>query len=257
MLSYVRFTGTDISQQIIPRKYYSGRFVNKYSRASLYGNYLLLNLDDGFMMFDTRAFQKSERKILLRVFRDEMIVDKDRILPYRSDLDIEVLSENYGYHKPEMFYSYQNQNKLNPVLDGHIYFNKLSSGKHLIDIFIYENGKAKRVYSHSLQIAKPWYFSSIMILIYLIFFGVILYLYYRWNHIRFQEKLKIKNEELKHQKKIFEMELESQNAINAKELEKHLLEIQVQNKASEVAVKSLSLAKHGEMIANIEEILKT
>jgi DNA-binding CsgD family transcriptional regulator len=142
-------------------------------------------------------------------------------------------------------------------LDGHIYFNKLSSGKHLIDIFIYENGKAKRVYSHSLQIAKPWYLSSVMILLYLIFFGVILYLYYRWNHIRFQEKLKIKNEELKHQKKIFEMELDSQNAINAKELEKHLLEIQVQNKASEVAVKSLSLAKHGEMIANIEEILKT
>lgn len=257
MLSYVRFAGTDISQQIIPRKYYFGRFVNKYSRASLQGNYLLLNLDDGFMMFDTRAFQKSERKIWLRIFRDEIIVDKDRILPYRSDLDIEVLSDNYGYNKPEIFYSYQKQDKLNPVLNGHIFFNKLSSGKHFIDIFIYENGKAKRVYSQSLQIAKPWYLSSVMILLYLIFFGFILYLYYRWNHIRFHEKLKIKNEELKHQKKIFELELASQNAINAKELEKHLLEIQVQNKASEVAVKSLSLAKHGEMIANIEEILKT
>lgn len=35
-----------------------------------------------------------------------------------------------------------------------------------------------------------------------------------------------------------------------------MLEIQIQNKASEVAVKSLSLIKHNEMVQNIEDLLK-
>ena len=39
----------------------------------------------------------------------------------------------------------------------------------------------------------------------------IFYLYYKWNKIRYFEKLKFKEEELKHQKKILEIELKAKN----------------------------------------------
>ena len=83
------------------------------------------------------------------------------------------------------------------------------------------------------------------------------YLYYKWNAIKYQQKLKLNEEEMKHQKQILQLEMDADSKLKIQEYEKHILEIQVQTKASEVAGKSLSIAKQTEMIENIQNILDT
>ena len=73
--------------------------------------------------------------------------------------------------------------------------------------------------------------------------------------MRYIQKLELREEELKHQKKILEMELKAENELNIQEYEKHILELELQSKSSEVAGKSLSIAKQSEMIENIQGIL--
>jgi DNA-binding NarL/FixJ family response regulator len=51
------------------------------------------------------------------------------------------------------------------------------------------------------------------------------------------------------------MELKADNELNIQEYEKHILELELQSKSSEVAGKSLSIAKQSEMIENIQGIL--
>ena len=51
------------------------------------------------------------------------------------------------------------------------------------------------------------------------------------------------------------MELKAENELNIQEYEKHILELELQTKSSEVAGKSLSIAKQSEMIENIQTIL--
>ena len=74
--------------------------------------------------------------------------------------------------------------------------------------------------------------------------------------MRYQEKIKLNEEELKHRKQILELEMEAENRLRQQEYEKNILELEVQNKASEVAGKSLSIAKHSEMIESIQEVLE-
>ena len=75
--------------------------------------------------------------------------------------------------------------------------------------------------------------------------------------MRYIQKLALREEELKHQKKILEMELKAENELTSQEYEKHILELELQSKSSEVAGKSLSIAKQSEMIENIQGILDT
>ena len=96
-----------------------------------------------------------------------------------------------------------------------------------------------------------------MVLIYILLISGSFYLYYKWNKIRYLEKLKLKEEELKHQKQILQLELTAENKLKLQEYEKHILEMQVKSKASEVAGKSLSIAKQSEMIESIQNILDT
>jgi AraC family chitin signaling transcriptional activator len=77
------------------------------------------------------------------------------------------------------------------------------------------------------------------------------------NNLRYIQKLALSEEELKHQKMIFEMELQSESELNRQEYEKHILELEIQSKSSQVAGKSLSIAKQSEMIDNIQDILDT
>lgn len=96
-----------------------------------------------------------------------------------------------------------------------------------------------------------------MILVYILVISGSFFLYYRWNKIRYLEKIKLKEEELKHQKEILQLELNAENKLKMQEYEKHILEIEIQNKAYEVAGKSLSIAKQSEMIDSIQQILET
>ena len=134
--------------------------------------------------------------------------------------------------------------------------NNLSSGQQKVTIFQFDGEGYNLVKSFEFKVSNPWYLSLWIILIYILALSIIFYLYYKWNKIRYQEKLKLKEEELKHQKEIIQIELEAENKLKLQNYEKHILEIQVQTKASEVAGKSLSIAKQSEMIESIQKILE-
>jgi hypothetical protein len=53
----------------------------------------------------------------------------------------------------------------------------------------------------------------------------------------------------------FRNKLKADNELNSQEYEKHILELELQSKSSEVTGKSLSIAKQSEMIESIQGIL--
>lgn len=85
---------------------------------------------------------------------------------------------------------------------------------------------------------------------------MIFYIYYKWNKIKYNQRLELKEEELRHKNEIVRLEIEAQNKIKLQEYEKHLLENQVQMKANELAGKSLSIVKQTELIDSIQKILE-
>jgi hypothetical protein len=142
------------------------------------------------------------------------------------------------------------------VKDGLIILNNLDSGFHDIAIYYHDGLHYKKVSNFEFTVSKPWYFSFWSILIYCVVVGLCLYLYYKWNKIRYIQKLKLRDEELKYQTKILEIELKSENELKIQEYEKHILELELQTKSTEVTGKSFSIAKQSEMIEKIQDILE-
>jgi hypothetical protein len=90
----------------------------------------------------------------------------------------------------------------------------------------------------------------------IVLISIILYIYYKWNKMRYIQKLKLREEELKHQKMILEMELKAENKLIVKNMKTHprtRTSVQIIRGCG----KSLAIAKQSEMIDNIENILQT
>jgi DNA-binding CsgD family transcriptional regulator len=168
-----------------------------------------------------------------------------------------VISGVFGATRPNLFYKINGTKEFIPVNEGLIVLNNLNSGSHEITIYLHDGLHYDKISNFQFIVAKPWYFSFWMIALYFVIIGLILYLYYKWNNLRYIQKMKLQEEELKHQKKILEMELKAENELNSQEYEKHILELEIQSKSSEVAGKSLSIAKQSEMIEKIQGILDT
>ena len=152
-------------------------------------------------------------------------------------------------------YSFDGGKILTPIGSGKIVLNNLASGTYKMELY-YGNGiKPQKVSEYSFYVNRPWYFSLYMILAYLLFTGGVFFLYYRWNHLKYLQKVRLNEEEMRHRTQIMELEHQGEMKIRQQEYEKHRLEMEVQTKASEVAGKSLSIAKHSEMIESIQEVL--
>lgn len=183
------------------------------------------------------------------------MIDDNTSIHYNQSVEVDVISEFYGYNRLGLFYKLNDSKTFSPVKSGNIVLNNLSSGSQSLKIY-YNNGENFiQVADYQFNVDKPWYFSLVMILVYILIISGSFYLYYKWNKIRYLEKLKLKEEELKHQKQILQLELIAENKLKMQEYDKHILEMQVQSKASEVAGKSLSIAKQSEMIETIQSIL--
>ena len=143
-----------------------------------------------------------------------------------------------------------------PIKKGHLVLNNLSSGNQELEFYYNDGTNFVKLTTYEFHVLKPWYFSFWMILIYIVIIAGSFFVYYKFNKIRYLEKIKLNEEELKHQKEILELELNAENKLKLQEYEKHILEIEVQNKAYEVAGKSLSIAKQSEMIDSIQQILE-
>ncbi|OXA75444.1 hypothetical protein SAMN05444397_101551 [Flavobacterium aquidurense] len=255
ILYHIKATGNKFLWNIIQAKYYKGKLINDNLRIFKHANHYLLNLDDGFISLQLKYENKQNPSVKIESFNEGDLVPNDSKIKYNTELQINVISGIYGASKPNLFYKLDNDKEFIPVLNGLIVLNNLSSGSHTVKVYKHDGANYDTVANFDFSVAKPWYFSFWMILLYLLIIGAVLFFYYKWNKLRYMQKLRLQAEELKHQREILEMELKAENELNMQEYQKHILELELQTKSSEVAGKSLSIAKQSEMIENIQNIL--
>ncbi|WP_235892991.1 ligand-binding sensor domain-containing protein [Flavobacterium franklandianum] len=239
----------------IQEKYYRGKIINDNIKIFKNRNNYLLNLDDGFISLQLKYETKQSPTIKIEAYNNRELVENKSKIKYNSELKIGVISGIYGITKPSLFYKINDSKDYILIKEGIIVLNNLNSGSHNIAIYHFDGSQYNKVSRYEFVVGQPWYFSFWMILLYLAVLGTILYFYYKWNKMRYTQKLVLQEEELKYQKKILEMELKAENELNMQEYEKHILELELQTKSSEVTGKSLSIAKQSEMIENIQGIL--
>ncbi|MCW4467679.1 histidine kinase [Flavobacterium sp. MFBS3-15] len=246
----------DFIWKLLPEKYYAGRLIMGNTLVNKDNNRLLVNLDDGFLSFEPGRDKPKKHHITIEGFYQGAPIFHDTEIKYNQPVLINVISGYFGYNHPDLFYSLNGEDFI-PVEKGSIMLNNLSSGKQELEVF-YNNGiKYVKLADYEFRVSRPWYFSLMMIFVYVFVISGIFFLYYRWNKVRYNQKIRLNEEELKHRREILELEMEAENKQRQQEYEKHMLEIEVQSKASEVAGKSLSIAKHSEMIESIQEILES
>jgi ligand-binding sensor domain-containing protein/DNA-binding CsgD family transcriptional regulator len=242
---------------VIQEKYYKGKIINDNLKIYKSSDSYLLNLDDGFIKFKTKSKSINAPKVKIEGFSSKVIVQNDSKIDYKAELRLNVISGIYGANKPSLFYKINNSKDFVTVKEGQIILSNLLSGDYSVVVYYHDGKSYSGVANFVFEVARPWYLSFWMILLYVVLISIILYIYYKWNKMRYIQKLKLREEELKHQKMILEMELKAENKLNSQEYEKHILELELQSKSSEVAGKSLAIAKQSEMIDNIENILQT
>ncbi|WP_417351043.1 LuxR C-terminal-related transcriptional regulator [Flavobacterium alkalisoli] len=241
----------------LPEKYYQGKLIMEDTRVFKGGDNLLVNLDDGFLSFDDSNTVKMKSDIIIEAFYKDKLIGQDTKIKYNQPVEMNILTDYYGYNKPDLFYRLNNEGNYQAVKNGNVNLNNLSSGQQEFSVY-YNNGKEYiEVASYKFHVALPWYFSVWMIVVYMLVISSVFFVYYRWNKVRYIQKIRLNDEELKHRKEILELEMEAENKMRQQQHEKHMLEMEVQNKASEVAGKSLSIAKHSEMIESIQEALES
>lgn len=256
LLYHIYANGGKFIWNSIQEKYYKGKIIN--DNLNIFknkNNNYLLNLDDGFISFQLKDINKQKIDIKVEAFNNDNLIENNSSINYNSELKINVISGLFGATKPNLFYKINNESNFRSIKDGLIVLNNLNSGSHDVEVYNHDGLSYSKIASFEFVVAKPWYLSYWMLLLYLSFIGGVLYIYYKWNKMRYLQKLELREEELRHQKEILEMELKAENDLNSQEYEKHILELELQTKSSEVAGKSLSIAKQSEMIENIQSIL--
>jgi uncharacterized membrane protein len=119
-----------------------------------------------------------------------------------------------------------------------IVLNNLNSGNHTLTVYNHDGAHFNEVSSFNFYVANHGIFFW-MILLYLVLIGSILFIYYRWNKMRYvqnsnyRRRIKIPEED-------FRNKLKADNELNSQEYEKHILELELQSKSSEVTGKSLN-----------------
>jgi len=255
LLYQVDVKGNDFVRTLIQEKYYKGKIINDNLNIFKNGDSYLLNLDDGFISLQLKNKKPVSAKIKIEAFNENKLVADNSTINYNSELKVDIISGIYGSHKPSLFYKVNGSENYSPVNEGLIILNNLDSGSHTLAIYNHDGVHFNKVSSFGFYVAQPWYFSFWMIMLYLVLVASVLFVYYKWNKMRYIQKLELREEELKHQKKILEIELKADNELNIQEYEKHILELELQSKSSEVTGKSLSIAKQSEMIESIQGIL--
>ena len=241
--------------ELIPEKYYEGKLIIEYSKVYKDNNRILLNLDDGFISYELGKNKNQIHKVAIEAFYQGNLIDEDTNIKYNQSVEINVIPGNYGFSRQELYYKLNNSKKYIRINKGNMILNNLHSGRQDIVFYSFDGKKYVSVAEYHFDVQNPWYFSIWMILFYIIAISGSFFLYYKWNKFKYNQKLQIREEELRHQKKILEIELKAENELNIQEYEKHILELEVQSKNTEVAGKSLSIAKQSEMIENIQKIL--
>lgn len=255
LLYYITYKSGHFFWEAIPPKYYDGRILPDFTRCIEDHGKLYLNLDDGFLIFDPHRGNPSGN-VRIEALYEGKILDEGGRIRHNTPLEINVVSSHFGYMRPGLFYRISGK-KLIPMQDGSVTLNNMGNGTNTIEVYMSQGKGFRKIASFGFYVAFPWYFSWWMVMVYIIFVATVFSLYYRWNKMKYNQRIRLHEEELKHRRQLLELELEAEDRARRQEHEKSILEVEVQYKASEVAGKSLSIAKHSEMIESIREVLET
>lgn len=255
ILYIINQNGNTFDWRSIPPKLYAGRLITNETKISYHENKYLFNLDDGFMVIEGIQNKLNPQKVNIEAYYKNTLINKNKI-PNNETVEVIFVSDYFGNQKPAIFYSI-NQDTIRPVFNGKLVLNNLRSGNYKIIAYFNESNKINKISETEFYVKKPWFASFWMLMLYAVLIIIVFYTYYRWNKLRFKEKLKLHEEELKHKSELQRLEIESKNQLKIQELEKVSLENQVHLKANELAGKSLSLAKQTELIESIQSILET
>lgn len=258
ILQLVNHAGEEFIWKIIPPKYYSGRLIIQDTKAIEKDKHLIINLDDGFLIYNTEnsLTNNNAPEIDIEGYYENKLISEKTEIDYNKTVKLDVISNKYGFEKPILYYKHNFESEFTLLNNNTIYLNNLWTGNQNISIYYKKGRNYIKLKDYEFYVKSPWYFSTTLIIIYIAVIGLIFFLYYRWNKVRYKQKLKLKEEELKHQNNLEKLKLDTENQLKLQEYEKHILEMQVQTKASEVAGKSLSIAKQSEMIDSIKRILE-
>ncbi len=242
---------------LLPEKYYQGKLIMENTMVYQKPKELLVNLDDGFLSILPQINKTGNINVIIEPYYMGNSITDDTRIKYNQSVELNIVPEYFGYNRPNLYYTHNEADAYLPVKNGSIVLNNLSSGMQVIDIYYHNGLEYIKLAEYSFDVMQPWYFSFLMVMVYILVLLGIFFLYYRWNKVRYLQKIRLKEEELKHRRQILELEMEAENRLRQQEHEKQMLEMEVQNKASEVAGKSLSIAKHSEMIESIQQVLDT
>lgn len=238
----------------IPSKYYQGRLINNDTRFFKINGHFYINIDDGFISFDSFKTKVVEHPITIELYDSSNGYLIDNSIPNGKPVEIHFISNNYGFTNLDLYYSIDG-NELIQINDSKLVLNSITSGNHEISIYSFNRQSKKMIKSLDFYVERPWYASLWMIMLYILILGVIFYLYYRWNKLKYLSKIQLNEEELKHKSELFRIEYEAEQRLKLQEYEKKILENEVKLKENEITGKSLSIAKQAELIENVQNIL--
>ncbi|MDO8317328.1 MAG: histidine kinase, partial [Flavobacterium sp.] len=172
-------------RNIIQEKYYKGKIINDNVKVFKNNENYLLNLDDGFISLQLNYSNKKASNINVEAFLNNNLIKNNSEIPYNTELRIHVLSGVFGATRPNLFYKVNSTKEFIPVKEGSIVLNNLNSGSNDVAIYLHDGLNYDKISNFQFVVAKPWYFSIWMILLYFVVIGGILYLYYKWNKMRY------------------------------------------------------------------------
>ena len=239
----------------IPVQYYKGKLINNETKVFDIDGKYLVNMDDGFLQIESLDYNFEKQQISIEAYDSEnKLITNNQSISFKEQVTLYIISEFFGSKKAILYYRIDDE-ALQNVGNGKIELKNLSSGNHIVQIFTVEKGNYVEVQRYKFSVLNPWYWSLWMKLIYVLLIVFILFLYYAWNKMKYRQKIKLKEEELRHKNEIIKLEIQAENKLKIQEYEKHILENQVKTKANELAGKSLSIVKQTELIDSIQKIL--
>lgn len=214
-----------------------------------------LTLKDGFAKIDLKKLIASRQHVLINKPIVKGILDlkqryeltKTPVIPYKNARKLTILAGLPDSDAAELHYELiGEQNIHGQIENGRLTFQNLSQGEYELNLFgLGPQGESSSVTRLKFNVDSPWYFSNLMITIY-VFLGIgIIGIIFIYNKRKLQ----------KHQIQL-EKRLEREHLERIDKLEKKKLKDEIMLKRKELANTTMMAAKKNEVLMDIQGELK-
>jgi len=219
----------------------------------------------GYTLLDLNKTHKKDAKIAINaVFKHAVKKEEKQQLPLNGDTELKFKNHNliFSLSVPDfdkytaVMYQYKvkglSDEWSNWTTDSEVYLNKLPFGEYVFEARAkVGNTLTTNVVTYSFTINRPWHLSNLMLLIYLIFIGSVLYLIHFFNKRHFK-KQKLELIEKQEQEVVF-AKLEAEQELM--KVKNEQLKNDIKNKNRELTISSMSIIKKNKFLIRIKKEL--